>query len=256
VIKSKRLNTFYGALFIIIFWGILHIIFNSSIVPSPLTVIINFFNILIPILLPHLAMSLYRIVTAVILALLIGVVIGLLVGINDKVDQYISPVIYLIYPIPKIAFLPLFMLLFGLGDRSKIILIMVIVIFQIIVTTRDSVKNINPEYFYSARSVGVKGIQTYKHVIIPAILPQILTALRITVGTSIAVLFYAENFATQYGIGYYIMNSWVMVNYVNMFSGILAISILGLLIFQGIDLIEEYYCHWVKAGNKKETDII
>lgn len=254
MINKERFNIVYGVISIIIFWWILHIILNSNIIPSPYNVIINFFDILIPKLIKHLAMSLYRIVTAVVFALIIGVSIGLVVGINDNIDKYISPVIYLIYPIPKIAFLPFFMLLFGLGNRSKIILIMVIIIFQIIVTTRDSVKNINPKYFYSARSVGVKGWQVYKHLIIPAILPQILTALRITVGTSIAVLFYAENFATRYGIGYFIMNSWVMVNYIDMFSGILAISILGLLIFKLIDLLENHYCDWVNAGNKKSIE--
>ena len=248
--KSKK-SVPYAVGLIILIWYILHFILKSNVIPSPITVIINFFNIFIPVLLPHLAMSLYRILTAVLLAVFIGVLLGLIIGMNKRVDKLISPVIYLIYPIPKIAFLPIFMLLFGLGDRSKIILIMVIVIFQIIVTTRDSVKNINPEYFHSARSVGIKGLKTYQHVIIPAILPQILTALRITVGTSIAVLFYAENFATQYGIGYYIMNSWIMVNYVDMFSGILAISILGLLFFQVIDIIEDRYCHWVKVGNEK-----
>ncbi|MCF8000859.1 MAG: ABC transporter permease [Halanaerobiales bacterium] len=250
--EKRRINTLYGAIFIIAIWWIMHLFYNSSVIPSPYIVIVNFFHKLLPVLLPHLAMSLYRIITAVALAVIAGISIGLLTGINKNVDQFISPVIYLLYPIPKIAFLPIFMLLFGLGDSSKIILIMVIVIFQIIVTTRDSVKNINPEYFYSARSVGVKGWKIYRHVIFPAILPQILTALRITVGTSIAVLFYAENFATQYGIGYYIMNSWIMVNYVDMFSGILAISILGLLIFKAIDILEEKYCHWVKVGNKEE----
>lgn len=250
--EKRRINTLYGAIFIIAIWWIMHLFYNSSVIPSPYIVIVNFFHKLLPVLLPHLAMSLYRIITAVALAVIAGISIGLLTGINKNVDQFISPVIYLLYPIPKIAFLPIFMLLFGLGDSSKIILIMVIVIFQIIVTTRDSVKNINPEYFNSARSVGVKGWKIYRHVIFPAILPQILTALRITVGTSIAVLFYAENFATQYGIGYYIMNSWIMVNYVDMFSGILAISILGLLIFKAIDILEEKYCHWVKVGNKEE----
>ena len=255
MIKKRYINTLYGAIFIIAIWWLMHLFYSSSVIPSPYIVIINFFKKLIPVLLPHLAMSLYRIISAVLLAVIAGISIGLLTGINKNIDQYISPVIYLLYPIPKIAFLPLFMLLFGLGDSSKIILIMVIVIFQIIVTTRDSVKNINPEYFYSARSVGVKGWKIYRHVIFPAILPQILTALRITVGTSIAVLFYAENFATQYGIGYYIMNSWIMVNYVDMFTGILAISILGLLIFKAIDLLEEKYCHWVKVGTKDEQKI-
>ncbi|MCF8008566.1 MAG: ABC transporter permease [Halanaerobiales bacterium] len=249
--KGKKLNIIKGALFITIIWYFIHLLISSNIIPDPFTVFLNFFEILIPVLLPHLAMSLYRILTAVVLALIIGVSLGLLIGRNERVDQYISPIIYLLYPIPKIAFLPIIMLLLGLGNRSKIVLIIIIVVFQIIVTTRDSVKNVDPEYFYSAQSIGISSLQTYQHIIIPAILPQILTALRITVGTSIAVLFYAENFATQYGIGYYIMNSWIMVNYVDMFSGILAVSFLGLLIFKSIDIIEIRFCLWINVKNTK-----
>ena len=70
-------------------------------------------------------------------------------------------------------------------------------------------------------------------------------------GVSISVLFFGGNFATTYGIGYFIMNSWIMANYVDMFSGILALSIIGLLIFKLIDLLESKFCIWVKIANKK-----
>ena len=67
-------------------------------------------------------------------------------------------------------------------------------------------------------------------------------------GVSISVLFYGENFATTYGIGYFIMDSWIKVNYVEMFSGILALSIMGFLIFKFIDVIENRLCGWIKIG--------
>ena len=90
--------------------------------------------------------------------------------------------------------------------------------------------------------------QIYRHLIIPAVLPEILTSLRISVGTSIAVLFFAENFATTYGIGYFIMNSWSTVNYTAMFSGILALSLLGLALFKIVDIIDAKLCAWVKVS--------
>ncbi len=247
----KKFNTLWGVMIIFFSWLISHQLIGSNIIPAPHVVALNFINIFYPIILPHLFMSLLRILVAIIISLFLGVGLGLLIGMNNKLDLIISPVVYLLYPVPKIAFLPVFMLLFGLGNSSKIILITVIVVFQIIVTTRDSVKAISQEYFYSASSLGLSGIQIYQHLVFPAILPNILTALRITVGTSIAVLFYTENFAAKFGIGYFIMNSWSMVNYVEMFSGIVALSLLGLALFKLIDLLEDYFCYWVKAGNRE-----
>ncbi|MCD8503284.1 MAG: ABC transporter permease subunit [Bacillaceae bacterium] len=164
---------------------------------------------------------------------------------NDRIDALVSPVIYLLYPVPKIAFLPVLMILFGLGNTPKVLLITSIILFQILVTTRDSVKGLSKELFYSITSLGANKWQVYQHLVIPAVLPKLFTALRISIGTSIAVLFFAENFATKYGIGYFIMDSWIRVNYVEMFAGIVAISVLGLTLFHMIDLIEAKLCKWI-----------
>jgi NitT/TauT family transport system permease protein len=132
------------------------------------------------------------------------------------------------------------------------VLIVIIIIFQIIVAARDGVKEIPKELFYSVMSLGLNRMQVYRHLVLPSVLPKIITALRISVGVSISVLFFGENFATTYGIGYFIMNSWMMVNYVEMFSGILALSIMGYLIFKFIDMLEDRFCRWIKIG-KKDT---
>ncbi|MFP4017286.1 MAG: ABC transporter permease [Halanaerobiales bacterium] len=241
-------RTIYGAIMVLVFWYLLHILLQSAVVPGPFQTIKNFIEIFPDTLLIHLLSSLGRILAAVFIALLFGIILGLLLGMNKQFDSLFTPVVYIIYPVPKIAFLPVLMILLGLGDLPKIVLITIIIIFQIIVTTRDAVKGLSKELFYSVRSLGMNKKQLYQHMIIPAILPKILTALRISVGTSVAVLFFAENFATQYGIGYYIMNSWSTVDYSGMFSGILALSLMGLSLFKLIDYIENRLCAWVEVN--------
>jgi NitT/TauT family transport system permease protein len=247
VLKSR---TLYGMLIIILFWYILHFALNSSVIPSPHKTIINFIEIFPGSLIIHLLYSLGRILAAILISLITGSIIGFWIGMNKRADDFVTPVVYLLYPLPKIAFLPVLMILFGLGEAPKIILIVIIIIFQIIVAARDGVREIPKEYFYSVMSLGLSRRDIYLHLIIPAVMPKIFTALRISVGVSISVLFFGENFATTYGIGYFIMNSWLMVNYTEMFSGIIALSLMGLLLFKLIDFAESRFCGWIRAGKR------
>lgn len=248
-LKQLLLNrTIYGTIMVLFLWYCLHLFLQSTVVPGPIETIRHFFKIFYGTLSIHLITSLGRIMVAVFISLLFGVIAGLFLGMNKQFDSLFTPVVYIIYPVPKIAFLPVLMILLGLGDLPKVVLITIIIIFQIIVTTRDAVKGLSKEMFYSVRSLGMNKRQLYQHMIIPAIFPKILTALRISVGTSVAVLFFAENFATQYGIGYFIMNSWSTVDYIGMFSGILALSIMGLSLFKLIDYIESRVCAWVDVN--------
>lgn len=255
MIKTRKIamhKTLYGGFLVLALWYFLHILVNSPIIPNPINAIAEFLILIRGELLIHVSVSLFRIVIAVIISLIFGVSIGLFLGLNEKYDEFISPIVYLLYPIPKIAFLPVLMILFGLGNTSKILLITIIIFFQILVTTRDSVKGLSKELFYSIKSLGANKIQIYRHLILPSVLPKLLTALRISISTSIAVLFFAENFATRYGIGYFIMDSWTRVDYTQMFAGILAISLLGLMVFKFIDILENKLCIWIKLEKVKE----
>jgi NitT/TauT family transport system permease protein len=140
------------------------------------------------------------------------------------------------------------MILFGLGNAPKIILIVIIILFQIIIAARDGVREIPAGLFHSVGSLGLNRLDLYRHLILPAVLPKIITAIRISIGVSISVLFFGESFATQFGIGYFIMNSWMMVNYVEMFSGILVLGLAGLALFKLVDLIEGRLCRWIRIG--------
>lgn len=243
----KRLKALYKYIYavitILIFWYVFHILLDSFVIPNPIDVIKKFFSST-KILLTHVLASSFRLFIALTITIILGYTIGILIGVNKKVDKLISPILYLFFPVPRIAFLPVFMILFGLGDVSKIILIIAIAIFQIIITTRDAAKDIDKDLLLSARSLKLSKTNMIKHIYIQATLPKLFTSVRIALGSSMAALFFAENYATKKGIGYYIMNSWINVDYEAMYSGIIAISILGIILFKSIDLIQKKVCKW------------
>lgn len=242
IVQSKTLR---GACIVLILWYALYLAMRSNIIPGPYETIVAFIKLLNGALLLHLGVSFFRIAAAMAISMGIGVPLGLWMGLSRRADSIISPVAYILYPIPKVAFLPLFLMLFGLGNGSKIILIISIIVFQILLSVRDGVKEIPEEMYYSVKSLGLSRWQTYTNLVFPAVLPKIISALRVSIGVSIATLFFSENFATTYGIGYFIMNCWVMADYVRMFAGILAMSMMGILIFQAVDWMERRLCPWM-----------
>ena len=238
-------KTLSGILIVLVCWYILHIVIGEKIIPSPLVTIIEFCKLITGTLILHMIVSLFRITAAMVISMLIGVPLGLWMGLSERADSVLTPVAYILYPIPKVAFLPIFMVVFGLGNSSKIILIISIIVFQIILAVRDGVKEIPVELHHSVRSLGLNQWQIYTNLVFPAVLPKIISALRVSIGVCIATLFFSENFATTYGIGYFIMNCWVMVDYVQMFAGILAMSLMGVFLFKVIDFMEKKVCPWI-----------
>jgi NitT/TauT family transport system permease protein len=153
--------------------------------------------------------------------------------------------VYLIYPIPKVVLVPIVLLFLGIGDLPKIAIIFLILFFQILVLVRDQAAGLRPELIQSVRSLGAGRRALFRFVYLPASLPAILTALRQSVGTAVAVLYIAELFATQKGLGYYIyINGSTLFNYPAMYAGVVAMSILGLGLYFGVDWLERRFCTW------------
>ncbi len=247
--KNKKFSLMYnyiiGFVSFLLIWELLHVLLRTHTIPSPLDTII-FMCKHIPQLMKHCGASLLRVVVAILISLVVGVPLGIILGVNETIKKFCSPLLYFIYPIPKVAFLPVFMLLFGLGNTSKIILVIWIIIFQIILSVRDGVTQIPRLYGKVMDSFSANQIQKYRYLILPAILPQIIGGLRISIGISLASLFFAENYATKFGIGYYILSAWTKMNYIEMFSGILALGFVGILLFLLLDRIEVACAPWVK----------
>lgn len=185
-----------------------------------------------------------RVLAAIALAFPPAAALGLLAGRSRRVDAIVSPLAYVLHPLPKAAFLPIIMLALGLGDAAKVFLVGLIIFSQVLVAARDAARRIPPRLVDSVRSLGAGGLALARLVVLPATLPDLLTSLRVSLGTAVAVLFLAETFATESGLGYLIVDAWARVAYAEMYAAIVALSLLGLGLFAGADLAERLLCPW------------
>lgn len=241
----KKIRLFVeGFIVFNILWYIFAVIINLRVLPKPTDIYLNLNNLYGENLYLHVLVSLYRVSTGLIISLILGVSIGLIMAYSSTWNRILNPLVYFTYPIPKTALLPVVMLLFGLGDSSKVIIIVLILVFQIIVAVRDAVINIPEETYNPIKSLGASRPQIFLHITLPAILPELLTNLRLSIGTALSILFFSEAYGTQYGIGYYILDAWTRIDYISMYAGILVLSLLGFLLFILIDILEESLCKW------------
>ena len=248
-LKEKTRLFLQGFIMINVLWYLLAIIVDTHVLPTPIEVYLNLNNLYDSRLHIHILISLYRVIYGVGISLLLGVSTGLLMAYSKTWNKVLNPLVYFTYPVPKTALLPVAMLLFGLGDTSKVIVIVLILVFQVIIAVRDAVLNIPADTYNPIRSLGASRLQIFRYITLPAILPAMLTNLRLSIGTALSILFFAEGYGTQFGIGYYILDAWTRIDYIGMYTGIVSISLFGFVLFVLIDILEETVCKW-KAWNK------
>ena len=240
---SNRLNiraVFLGLRMCFAIGQILAWAINRPIMPSPVEVLPIFVSLLFGELGVHFLASAGRVLAAIGLAVVTAVPIGLGLGQMPQVNRIFAPLIAIVYPIPKIVFLPVIYVLMGITDISKIFLIALIIFFQILVVVRDEAANLHPELILSVRSLGAGRRALFRYVYYPASLPAVLTALRVSVGTAVAVLFIAEQSLTTWGLGYYIViETYQVLQYPQMYAGILAMGLLGLALYFVIYSLEQ-----------------
>lgn len=242
----RRRDLLLGALALLVLWQIAAWIVRQPILPGPAAVFQALVREAPRGLGRHFLVSGWRVVASIAVAMLFAVPAGLALGQSPRLDRFIAPIVYILHPIPKIVFLPIILLFLGIGDASKIFMIFIILFFTILVVVRDQARTLRPELLYSVRSLGAGRRALFRYVYLPATFPAALTALRISIGTAIAVLFFAESFATTSGLGYYIITeSWGRLDYPEMYAGVVAMSVLGLLLYFAADWLEKRLAPWM-----------
>jgi NitT/TauT family transport system permease protein len=242
--QFNKFNHLYIIFLLILSWWLFSLALNKAVLPTPYQVFKSLIFTVKEGILIHMGVSLYRVLISLIIATITAVPAGIFLGENKDIDKYIAPIIYLTYPIPKVVFMPIILILLGIGNLSKIVVITLIVFYQMLVTTRDAAKNLEEGYLLSVRSLGASSFELYYHVYLPGCLPAIFTALRLGLGTAMAVLFLVETYATQVGIGYFIMESLSRMAYNEMFVGIIAMGVLGFFLYMLLDIMERKFCLW------------
>jgi NitT/TauT family transport system permease protein len=241
----NRRDILLASLFILAAWQLAAMLLYQPILPTPWAVAVAFGREMGKDLPAHFLASLWRVTAGILLAVMTAAPAGLILGQSKSINRIFTPLIYLLYPIPKVVFVPIVLLLLGIGDLPKIFIIFLILFFQILVLVRDQAAALRPELIQSVRSLGAGRRALFRYVYLPASLPAILTALRQSVGTAVAVLYVAELFATRRGLGYYIsLQGSTLFNYPAMYAGVVAMSLLGLGMYFVVDWLERRLCQW------------
>lgn len=227
------------------FWALASFALARPFLPSPARAVAAFVRLANDGTLGlHFRASAGRVLWALAASFLPAAALGLAAGRSRRVDSVVSPLVYILHPLPKAAFLPIILLVFGLGEASKIFLVALIVFSQILVSARDAARRVSRQSLDSVRSLGASKLDLTIRVVVPAALPDLLTALRVSLGTAVAVLFLAETFATETGLGYLIVDAWSRIAYADMYAAIMALSLLGLGLFAVVDIAERLVCPW------------
>jgi len=195
-------------------------------------------------LLSHFKSSLARSLTGFALAILFAIPLGLLVGWYKPLAEILTPLLEVFRNTAALALLPVFILILGIGETSKISIIVYACSWPILLNTISGVKNVDPLLIKSAKSMGLSSFRLFQKVILPASIPTIFTGIRLAGASSILVLIAAEMVGAKAGLGYLINYAQYNFQVPNMYAGIITISALGLLFNWILIKLERYFTSW------------
>ena len=220
---------------------------NPLFLPSPASVLVTGWELMLSGQLPWAVLvSMNRILQGFVYGSLAGIALGLLAGAIRWVDDVIDPWVASIYPIPKSALFPLFLLWFGLGDSSKIVTISVGVLFLVLINTVTGVKSINPLLLKAAQDLGATRTQVFVKVILPGALPNIFTGLRLGIGMALILVFITEIEATKAGLGFLLWEAFQLLDTKRVFVGVVTFGVLGILSSWALQWLERACCPWAR----------
>ena len=241
------------ALFFLIWYAVAllnaHVIkfFNPVLLPAPHTVLFAGIEMVRSGELQRdILASMSRVVQGFVLAAVVGVAVGTAVGRSRRLEYLVEPTIELLRPIPPLAFLPMMVLWFGIGETSKVAFIAYAAFFPIFTTTVEGIKYVDPLLIRAAASLGASERDIFRYVVLPAALPNIITGLRIGFGLSFFVIVAAEFIAADSGLGFLINDARTFFLVANMLLGAAVIGAIGFIFNTLLRRLEAWLLRWRK----------
>lgn len=232
---------------IIVYWyvGSENKWFNASIIPSPHKMRLQFEKMLEDkSLITDVAVSFKRVLTGYFIGALAGVVLGIFIGLYTRVNQLFIALIGILRPIPPIACIPLFILIMGIGESSKIALIFIGAFWPCLLNTISGIHAADPKLIQVAEVFGKNKFIILKDIILPSAVPSIFTGLRLGISLAWSCVVAAEMIASTVGVGYLIMYAREMSKPAMLFIGIITIGLIGLIIDLLMQFLQRKVVYW------------
>jgi NitT/TauT family transport system permease protein len=244
---QERLLYLISPIGLIVLWQLLLMagIGDRRFIPAPSDIALRYWEMLRSGELETNALvTLWRVFAGFFIGSIPAIAIGLLMAMFRPIRIFFDPLIATLFPIPKIALMPLLLLAFGFGNASKIALVVIAVFFPVVINTYVGAANIERIYWDVAKNYGASQSVIFRRIVFFGALPMIFAGLRIALSVSFIVLVAAEFVATKTGIGYLIWNSWELLQVDVMFVGIVTVGLLGLIATVILQEIERKVIPW------------
>ena len=195
-------------------------------------------------LVTHTAVSLERLAYGTVVGAVPALILGIAMGLNRSIRALFDPLIAATYPVPKSAILPLALLIFGLGEGSKIFMVAIGVFFPMVINTTTGVLEINRIYLDVGRNYKANRWNTFWTIALPGALPVIMTGFRLGIGIGLVLIAIAEMVGAKSGLGYLIWSAWSTFAVEQMYVGLFVIALIGFLITFGLNELERIIIPW------------
>lgn len=192
----------------------------------------------------HVLSSLGRTTAGFVLGSIVGIPVGLVLGQSRLAAAAAFPYIAAIRPVPAIAYIPLVILWFGIGETSKVALIFMASFLYVSLSVADGARAVRIEWLRACRSLGGSWLHTFRHVVLPGTLPQIMTALKVGATISWSTVVAAELIAAPAGLGSMVMEAATFYRMTDVYIGIALIGLIGFLLLAAIEFLERKLVHW------------
>jgi NitT/TauT family transport system permease protein len=173
-----------------------------------------------------------------------AVALGLAMGLWRPLRRAVEPVLSALYPLPKIALLPLLLILLGVGEPAFVATSAITAFFQISISTMGGVATIDPRLVEAGQNYGAHGLRLFRKVILPAALPAVFTGLRLGLGLALITVIAVESVAAKSGLGHLVFRAWQMLLTAEMFAAFALIGLIGLLLTRGLRALQARALRW------------
>lgn len=236
-------------------------LFSAVVMPAPSAVAAKWWAYLLPVqpqaegqsylgwllsgeLLHDAYSSLYRVIAGFVIGAGLALPLGLVMGANTRIHDFFNPLVQILRPIPPIAYIPLAILWFGLGNPPSFFLIAIGAFFPVLMNTIAGVRHVDGIYLRAARNLGVNQLTLFTRVILPAATPYILAGVRIGIGTAFIVVIVSEMIAVNDGLGFRILEAREFMWSDKIIAGMITIGLLGLAIDTAVSRLNNHLLRW------------